>query len=915
MSLRAKLVQSIIEAAKAGKSSSSDGEAPAKVAAPTSSGTSGYGTQETTDQASSSAAELPSRTRGRAKLVSSLLGPSHHPPAVVDVDSVPVQKPAIGSRGRLVQAVLSTLSEKSSASVVSVSAPGESTKASATGAAVVEEAAAVAEPSSSKPAMEPVVRTGSSGSKVSLMVNYMELKCAPGRGVFLYTVDFQPNVDSRPARSRCLEQNASILGSTFTFTGDLMMLPVKLPDNVTTCKAKNPNNDEPVTMTIKFRGAQKMSENVNFYNTLFRRIMHFLQLTEMGRKCFDPSQMRVIPQQRLEVWPGYVTAINEYEGGLMLNLDVTHRVLMQTTVYELMQTIAMADKKQFRDNVKKTLLGMVVLTRYNNKTYRIDDILFDENPQSTFDYRGDKISYADYYQRQHGIKIQDLQQPLLLNRTERMVTGSAKPLEMLFCLVPEICFLTGLTDEMRSDFMVMRDIATYTRVTPNQRLAAMQRYCERVISNEKASKLLSDWGLELVTKPKILVGRTLDQEKIQFANGTVNAGPNADFNRNVTDYQMLEVVNIRQWVLVHTSRDGRCAKTFLDYVHRCSRALGIDIAQPKTIVLPSDDLKEYSNLLRTRIPNGTQIVVLICPTSRDDRYAMIKRICCSEVPVPTQVINSRTLMNEKKNRTIVQKIIMQMNCKLGGTLWGVDIPMANTMICGIDAYHHARGADKSVTAFIASLDAVFTHWFSHATLQGAREEMGNGLALSLERSLVAYQRRNCQLPDRIVIFRDGVGDSQLQMCEQYELMQLAAACKLVEPSYSPKITFIVVQKRILTRLFAVDRTTNDVSNPLPGTVMDHSVTRRFLFDYFLVSQNVRQGTVTPSHYIVLRDDCKFRPDILQRLSYKLCYMYYNWPGTVRVPACCQYAHKLAYLIGQSVKRMPDESLNDKLYYL
>ena len=28
-------------------------------------------------------------------------------------------------------------------------------------------------------------------------------------------------------------------------------------------------------------------------------------------------------------------------------------------------------------------------------------------------------------------------------------------------------------------------------------------------------------------------------------------------------------------------------------------------------------------------------------------------------------------------------------------------------------------------------------------------------------------------------------------------------------------------------------------------------------------------------------------------SYKLTHMYYNWPGTVRVPAPCQYAHKVS----------------------
>ncbi len=34
------------------------------------------------------------------------------------------------------------------------------------------------------------------------------------------------------------------------------------------------------------------------------------------------------------------------------------------------------------------------------------------------------------------------------------------------------------------------------------------------------------------------------------------------------------------------------------------------------------------------------------------------------------------------------------------------------------------------------------------------------------------------------------------------------------------------------------------------------------------------------------------PSDVQRLAYKLSHLYFNWPGTVRVPAPCQYAHKL-----------------------
>lgn len=78
---------------------------------------------------------------------------------------------------------------------------------------------------------------------------------------------------------------------------------------------------------------------------------------------------------------------------------------------------------------------------------------------------------------------------------------------------------------------------------------------------------------------------------------------------------------------------------------------------------------------------------------------------------------------------------------------------------------------------------------------------------------------------------------------------------------------------------------------------------------------MNQGTVTPTHYVVVHDDSDMTPDQCQRFTYKLCHLYYNWPGTVRVPAPCQYAHKLAYLVGQNVHQQPSEALADKLFFL
>ena len=83
------------------------------------------------------------------------------------------------------------------------------------------------------------------------------------------------------------------------------------------------------------------------------------------------------------------------------------------------------------------------------------------------------------------------------------------------------------------------------------------------------------------------------------------------------------------------------------------------------------------------------------------------------------------------------------------------------------------------------------------------------------------------LPNRIVIFRDGTGDGDIGMVHSYEVVELKKAfAAFKDQDYSPKFSVIVVQKRINTRIFSMDR--GDYDNPYPGTVVDHSVTRKKL---------------------------------------------------------------------------------------
>ena len=59
------------------------------------------------------------------------------------------------------------------------------------------------------------------------------------------------------------------------------------------------------------------------------------------------------------------------------------------------------------------------------------------------------------------------------------------------------------------------------------------------------------------------------------------------------------------------------------------------------------------------------------------------------------------------------------------------------------------------------------------------------------------------LPEKIVIFRDGVGDGQLNVVATYEQEQLSQCFGMFGQTYEPQLAIVVVQKRINTRIFSV----------------------------------------------------------------------------------------------------------------
>ena len=125
---------------------------------------------------------------------------------------------------------------------------------------------------------------------------------------------------------------------------------------------------------------------MNFVGRVFRTVQYKLQLKQIGKKFYDPTKAVRIQEYNMEIWPGYNLALNQQKGGIFLQIDVSYKVLRNTTMLELIEDLKHKFKDD-RDTINRELQGTTIMTRYNKTLYRIDAIDWDKSPKSTFKMR------------------------------------------------------------------------------------------------------------------------------------------------------------------------------------------------------------------------------------------------------------------------------------------------------------------------------------------------------------------------------------------------------------------------------------------------------------------------------------------------------------------------------------------------
>ena len=213
---------------------------------------------------------------------------------------------------------------------------------------------------------------------------------------------------------------------------------------------------------------------------------------------------------------------------------------------------------------------------------------------------------------------------------------------------------------------------------------------------------------------------------------------------------------------------------------------------------------------------------------------------------------------------------LKINLKLGGenqTLRNSDHGLfanGKTMLVGLDVTHPSPGSARnapSVAAIVASVNSVLAQWPAEIRIQPSRQEMVADLDTLLHSRLKHWAQHNKnKYPENIVVYRDGVSESQYDTVIEKELPLLKRACETIYPASVTnrglrRMAIIVVGKRHNTRFYpTADSDADRSANPMPGTVVDRGISESRHWDFFLQAHSAIQGTARPAHYFTVWDE-------------------------------------------------------------
>ena len=80
-------------------------------------------------------------------------------------------------------------------------------------------------------------------------------------------------------------------------------------------------------------------------------------------------------------------------------------------------------------------------------------------------------------------------------------------------------------------------------------------------------------------------------------------------------------MELKKWCVVYIQRNEAVVQQFVSLMTKLSPKMGMKVSQPELLQLKDDRTETFLKAIRDSITPAVQLVVVIMPTPRDDRYS------------------------------------------------------------------------------------------------------------------------------------------------------------------------------------------------------------------------------------------------------------------------------------------------------
>ncbi|KAJ4839043.1 Protein argonaute 4B [Turnera subulata] len=622
---------------------------------------------------------------------------------------------------------------------------------------------------------------------------------------------------------------------------------------------------------------------------------------------------------------GFHSSFRAAQGGLSLNIDVSTTMIVQPgpVVDFLIANQNVRDPRQVDwMKAKRMLKNLRIRTAHSNTEYKITGLSEKTCREQTFSLKqrngpdsenqAAEVTVYDYFVNQRNL-------PLRYSADFPCVNVGKPKRPSYFPL--ELCELVSLQRYTKSLSGQQRaSLVEKSRQKPQERMRVLTDALR--ISNYAVDPMLQSAGVTISSHFTEVEGRVLPAPRLKVGNGEDFFPRNGRWNFN--NKKLVKPVKIERWAIVNFS--ARCDMQHLSLtLSKCGDMKGISISSPFDCFEESHQVRRESapvrvermfEIIKKRLPGPPQFLLCILPERKNsDIYGPWKRKCLSDLGIVTQCIAPM-----KVNDQYITNVLLKINAKLGGinSLLTIEdspsMPLVSkcpTLILGMDVSHGSPGRSDlpSIAAVVSSRGwPLISRYRASVRTQSLKVEMIANLFKPVsdteDRGMIRealvdfYTSSGKRKPEQIIIFRDGVSESQFNQVLNIELDQIIEACKFLDENWSPKFTVIIAQKNHHTKFFQGGGSPDNV---LPGTVIDNGICHPRNNDFYMCAHAGMIGTTRPTHYHVLFDQLGFSADDLQELVHSLSYVYQRSTTAISIVAPICYAHLAASQMTQFIK--------------